>query len=371
MNTSDHNSKKILIVCTSLNMGGAENQAVWLANTLNKKGYKVFFISLKQKGILNEKLDSGIAIRNFKIANSRNKITKLVNTFSAFLQTIKLIRKNRIRKAVSFLFHANVFVKIISIFLFFKLDHIVAVRNDRLSKRDSNSSKIRNLIFKKFVINKSTFIVFNSQAGIKKFKLDKKYNQKVIFNAPLNSPQINHEKNDKFIYIGRLDELKNTPELLKAINILKKSGIIVNLEIYGSGPDLSNLKKYVSNNKLESQIEFKGLNLLISNNINRYKALLLTSTHEGFPNVIIEAMNSKTICISTKVGDVEYLLSNNRGILINGFDSHSISKSIELFLNLSSNKLEEIQNKAESFVKSELNEEIIFNQWKEVIYPDE
>ena len=54
MNTPGHNSKKILIVCTSLNMGGAENQAVWLANAFNKKGYKVFFISLKQKGILNE-----------------------------------------------------------------------------------------------------------------------------------------------------------------------------------------------------------------------------------------------------------------------------------------------------------------------------
>ena len=81
-------------------------------------------------------------------------------------------------------------------------------------------------------------------------------------------------------------------------------------------------------------------------------------------------MKSKTICISTKVGDVEYLLSNERGILINGFDSDSISKSIELFLNLSSNKIEEIQNKAESFVTSELNEEIIFNQWREVVYLD-
>ena len=351
-------------------MGGAENQAVWLANAFNKKGYKVFFISLKQKGILNDKLASDIVVRNFKIANSRNKITKLVNIFSTFFQTIKLIRENRITKIVSFLFHANLFVKIISIFSFFKMDHIVAVRNDRLSKRDSNSSKIRNLIFKKFVINKSKYIIFNSQAGIKKFKLDKKYNQKVIFNAPLNLPEINHEKKDKFIYIGRLDELKNTPELLKAINTLKNSGIIINLEIYGSGPDLPKLKQYVSNNNLKSQIEFKGLNLQISNHINKYKALLLTSTHEGFPNVIIEAMKSKTICISTKVGDVEYLLSNERGILINGFDSDSISKSIELFLNLSSNKIEEIQNKAESFVTSELNEEIIFNQWREVVYLD-
>ena len=51
-------------------------------------------------------------------------------------------------------------------------------------------------------------------------------------------------------------------------------------------------------------------------------------------------MNSKINCISTKVGDTEDLLSEDRGILIEGFDYFSIAESIKAYLKLDNQKKE-------------------------------
>ena len=43
-------------------------------------------------------------------------------------------------------------------------------------------------------------------------------------------------------------------------------------------------------------------------------------------------MNAGVVPISTKVGDCEWLLNENRGIFINGFDPESIYLSIKRVL---------------------------------------
>ena len=43
-------------------------------------------------------------------------------------------------------------------------------------------------------------------------------------------------------------------------------------------------------------------------------------------------MNSEVITISTKVGDVEWILDDGRGIIIEGFDEESILEGLRSFL---------------------------------------
>lgn len=360
-------ARNILLVCTSLNMGGAENQAVWLANKLDTEGYKVHFISLKQKGVLNDDLNENINVRNFKIASSKNKITKVINALSSIKQIVEIMKTNKVETAISFLFHANLFTKLSLAFIGRDIKHIVAVRNDRLSKRSSRVSNIRNFIFKNFIISSETPIVFNSEAGRKNFNLEKKYKQFVIYNTPLNNPHIFDKQSDKFVYVGRLDELKNTPALVDAVKDLRDSGIQIVIDIYGTGPDLQVLKSKVKSYKIENQITFKGLDKNIRNNLSEYKALILPSTHEGMPNVIIEAMNSKIICIATDTGDTKNLIKQNRGILIDGYNSTNIASAINSYLRLSKQEKTDIQNNAYQFVQNTLDEKTIFKKWENLI----
>ena len=84
-------------------------------------------------------------------------------------------------------------------------------------------------VFKYFVIDKKSKIIFNSTAGFEKFSLKKKYSQKIIYNSPENNPDFNLEKTNKFVFVGRLDELKNTTELVKSIHYLNQKVIRLNL----------------------------------------------------------------------------------------------------------------------------------------------
>ena len=213
--------------------------------------------------------------------------------------------------------------------------------------------------------DKKTLVVFNSKTGQRKLNL-KGVSQHVIYNSPLNISYKQNKLTNKFVYIGRLDELKNVKSLVLAISSLNKEENI-ELDIFGKGPELPELKRIVEHNQLSNAINFKEIDTSISNRLDEYRALLLVSTHEAFPNVIIEAMNLGVVPIATKVGDVEWLLDEDRGILIEGFDYHSIANGINTFLALSSNQKLEMQERGKSFVSSELNEQRIYEQWLKLI----
>ena len=359
-------SKKILIICTSLNMGGAERKAVWLANKMSIE-HTVYFFSLKSSGILSSEFNQRVIIKNFDLVRSKNIFSKLFYIFIGWFRLKKVIKDENITTVISFLFHSNLYAKLVKLFSTSNFKHIIAVRSDRLSKRGSNQNFLRMFLFKKIIIDKKTIITFNSKAGLTKFNLNKKYNQFLIYNSPTNLPKYYENKINRSVYVGRLDELKNTISLVKAIKILREKNKFINLDIYGKGPDLPSLKKFVTENMLDDQIIFKGIDSEISNHLNKYECLLLTSTHEGFPNVLIEAMRAKTLCISTKVGDAEELLSENRGILVSGYDAESIADAIDKLTKFDSDTRDSFIENAYRYVENNLAEEEIFLKWQELV----
>jgi teichuronic acid biosynthesis glycosyltransferase TuaC len=63
--------------------------------------------------------------------------------------------------------------------------------------------------------------------------------------------------------------------------------------------------------------------------MNAADILILTSTHEGSPNVIKEAMACNCPIVATNVGDVEWLLGNTDGCFITSFKPDDIAEKIE------------------------------------------
>lgn len=357
---------KILIISTSLNMGGAERQSVWLANKLSEK-YVVYFFSLKSSGVLQQKLNKEVYFKNFKLNRSSNIFSKIFYVCFGSYRLVNLIKEEDISTVFTFLYHSNLLGKIIKFLSKKRIRHIICVRNDRLSKRNSRKNKIRTLIFKKFIIDTNSKIVFNSKAGLKNFNLKKKYNQRIIFNSPNNNPVYVKNKNNKFIYLGRLDELKNTPELLKAVHHQHKKGNKIFLDLYGKGPDYRVLNDFINENNLSEFVKLRGLNPDIPDALSEYSCLILPSTHEGFPNVLIESMKSKTFCISTNVGDSVEILQPNKGIIIDGYSYKDISLGIDKYLSLSNKEIELYLENAYEYVSKNLNEKVIYNDWISLI----
>ena len=116
--------KNIYIVCSSLNLGGAEIQSVWLANKLVKKGYRVSYVVLKKSNYISTYLDKNINLIQYKMyaADSNKNLVKIRKLYN-FFQGLYYFEK-KLKKTMLLFFHFY----FTQIFLFF-FQHYLQTKN--------------------------------------------------------------------------------------------------------------------------------------------------------------------------------------------------------------------------------------------------
>jgi glycosyltransferase involved in cell wall biosynthesis len=123
-----------------------------------------------------------------------------------------------------------------------------------------------------------------------------------------------------FVFVGTLSIGKQPLYTIQLVENLKKTGIDVQLHLFGDGVLRTDLEKYIDSNKLSAFIFLKG-------NQNKetieqvYKEshfLVLASKSEGWPKVVAEAMFWACLPLTTNVSCVNYMIGNGkRGKLLN------------------------------------------------------
>ena len=116
------------------------------------------------------------------------------------------------------------------------------------------------------------------------------------------------QRENKLVYVGRIDKLKGIHILLNAWKILSPNTLELN--IYGAGPLEDWCKQFIEENHLEN------VNMLgtISNEdirkvIASSKALILaTQWYEGFPMTLVESFSVGTPVIGSNIGNIEKLI---------------------------------------------------------------
>jgi teichuronic acid biosynthesis glycosyltransferase TuaC len=115
--------------------------------------------------------------------------------------------------------------------------------------------------------------------------------------------------------VGNLIELKGHHLAIEALSELPQ----VTLVICGEGPMLNELRSLAEKNGVSSRVKFAGR--IPHSELNRYygaaDVLLLLSSNEGWPNVLLEAMACGTSVVATSVGGIpEVVQSDAAGFLI-------------------------------------------------------
>lgn len=103
-------------------------------------------------------------------------------------------------------------------------------------------------------------------------------------------------KKIKYVFVGRLVFQKNIEKLLNT-----KLYDNEELHIFGDGPDRN---KVVDASKRSSSIIYHGVSTNLRKFLWSFDALILTSRHEGFPIVCLEAAVSGLPLITTQVGSI-------------------------------------------------------------------
>tara|TARA_Y100001958_G_C21094749_1_gene446731 strand:+ start:27 stop:866 length:840 start_codon:yes stop_codon:yes gene_type:complete len=181
----------------------------------------------------------------------------------------------------------------------------------------SIKSKINRFLIKK-IYPYSELIISNSEGNandlVKNFNIDRN-KIKIIYN-PIDKPKIDEIKaiktyfNNKFINfitVGRLDNGKNHEFLINSIYEINNP--YLRLYIFGEGYNYYKLSKLIKDKNLEKNIFLMGFHDNIYKYLKGADCFLFGSKHEGFPNVLIEALACKipVISLNCKSGPDEIL----------------------------------------------------------------
>ncbi len=134
--------------------------------------------------------------------------------------------------------------------------------------------------------------------------------------------------NLQLISVGNLIELKGHHLVIEALKKLPN----VELTIVGEGPMESTLKKLAINCNVADRVHFLGYQThqQLAVLYNQVDLLVLASSREGMPNVLLEAMACGTPVIATNVGGViEVVTKRLAGIVIPRRSHQSIKAAIE------------------------------------------
>jgi glycosyltransferase involved in cell wall biosynthesis len=135
--------------------------------------------------------------------------------------------------------------------------------------------------------------------------------------------------------IGRYDPLKDHRNFLRAAGLLKERYPLMHVVLAGERLDRSNeeLGQLIRDFGLTDRVHLLGLR----NDMDQITAALdisvLSSSSEGFPNVVGEAMSCEIPCVVTDVGDCAWIVGDT-GRIVPVRDSQRLAKAIGELLEL-------------------------------------
>ena len=132
------------------------------------------------------------------------------------------------------------------------------------------------------------------------------------------------------ITVARLVRSKRLDRFIQALALARQSMPLLKGIVVGDGPQETNLKAYAESLGLSSRgLHFVGRRTDVPTLIKAADMFVLTSDHEGCPNVLLEAMAGRLPVISTPAGDASRIVQDGiTGFLLHFDDIQGVSSAM-------------------------------------------
>lgn len=353
--------KKIIMVISLLNYGGASKMFVHLANYLVSKNYDVtIYTYLGKKSINTIK-------KEVKVISSIEKTSNLLlRKITPVINIRKILKEEKPDIIISFLTNSNFYSCLAKLGLNIPL--IISERSDPY-----NENSVILSIMRFFYIFSSKIIFQTKEARNYFNKILRKKSMVIPNPVTLNENISLSEKEGKYkiSFVGRFDiKQKRQDIMIKAFKQVLAVRKDIDLYFYGDGPDLDSIKMLIKREKINDNVFFVGKVDNVLEHIKDSTLFVLTSDYEGIPNSLMEAMSIGLPVISTDCspGGAKLLIQNNwNGILIPKGDIYALSESIIYLLDNPTIRKEMGYNAKQINIKFENNK--IMKKWeKEIEY---
>jgi len=326
---------KLLFVIPSLVEGGTERVVTDIITHLDKEKYDISLALFEKKGPYLSQTAEYVKVYDLR-KKSRYSFFKIIFNLG------KLFRRVRPNTVVSFLSYTNIVAIMAKFISGCRFNLLISIRNYlSLARFDARLRRVRYFLYK-FLFNYADYVIAVSE-GIKT-DLEKTFNIiqrkiKIIYN-PVDSEKINILKAEEIkdlrikeksflLTVGRLTKQKGYPYLFRAYSRIHKE-IDEKLIILGTGEEEEKLKSLANELGIQERVVFLGFQKNPYKFMNIASIFVLSSLWEGFPNVLLEAMECGVPVVSTDCssGPREIITNGKNGILIPPADERALADAM-------------------------------------------
>ena len=311
---------KICFIAGTLGRGGAERQLIYMLRALESEGINARVLCLTQgEALENEIIDLGIEVR--WIGPSKNQVVRL-------LKIIVDLKTRPVDIVQSAHFYTNIYVAVAAKIL--RIIGIGAIRSDVFHEMTENR------LFGRWQLRLPGNLIGNSKRALERARDlgAKPESLHIVRNVAASNngrrSLTSAKECTNILFVGRLVPAKN-PELFirmasRLVRDLPEHNLL--FQIAGDGPLRKGLQEYAGKCPISnSRVQFLGERADMSDIYRETDILVLTSDHEGTPNVVLEAMSYGIPVVATNVGGVPEILSEDCGFLLRASDLDGLCRA--------------------------------------------
>ena len=244
--------------------------------------------------------------------------------------------------------------------LIFKLDTKIVLRISGKPKINIIRYYFWKIALKK--VHKITFPTKESLDYFKRLEIAENYKLKLLYDPVFSIKDVNKkkketknnsfQKKDYFLAIGRLTKQKNFLFLAECFAELIKDYPDIKLFIIGIGEDELKIRDIIKKNHLEQNILLLGYQKNVFKFLSKAKGFILSSLWEDPGFVLIEAMVSNTLVLSSDCPNgPKEILENKNGILFKNNSKNDFLSKFKFLISLDDSEKDKIILNAKKKIK--------------------
>ena len=289
----------VLFLAWSLNSGGAERKCATLADEFAKRGYAVSILTISPHTQNDYRVRDDI--HRMAVNDSTEHTSSLFNRVRSVLHRLWRIRsvmQDQRPEVVISVGHVQGLLA--AICRKRRTQHFVWTTS---STHCFNTNNVRFKLLRFFCNRNKLTLVAQTDAIQEEYRRIG-FKETITVPNPVRTPSVavTRDRNARPVRIttvGRLVSEKSYEHLIDALALLKDAQTEWRCQIIGEGPLQEDLQDHCQAHGLEHRVEFTGWVENVRGALQQSDLFVMTSSVEGQPNALLEAMSESIPCIST------------------------------------------------------------------------
>ena len=361
---------KILLLSTSMGMGGADKQLLSAAQEMRSRGHEILIVSLTALGPM------GLEARANGLRTESLEMPRGVPDPRGILRLVRMVREWRPDVVHSHMVHANLLARLLRIFapvpVLVSTIHNVyeggrllmagyRLTNSLADHMTAVSQAAADRFVRDGIVPKQLLTVIPNGVDTERFE-----------NVPGSAREALRNSlglGDEFVWmaVGRFEVAKDYPNLLRAFARVREGQKDTVLLLVGGGSLQGETEALAQSLSLTTAVRFLGIRSDVPELMSAADAYVMSSAWEGMPIVLFEAAAAALPVVATLVGgNQEVVRHEETGFLVPPNDSDSLGHAMQRLMRSPEAERRSMGRRGREYVQRQYRLGRVVDRWEEV-----